>query len=422
MLFGNPLGLSDQQLALLASAGGALNPSDPRGGQLNLAPETNRPGLDLLKGLFGSGNAGSGTTVLTDADLATASAAAGDPIAQPVQSGGLFGGGNTLGATIGNSVASEAPGESSFLERFLSQGTLGSALGAGLFGAEQFNAAKASRAKAVERGVRADEANIRLTEARTTDFLRDPAPRALKNPITLIDPDDPDSRVSLRPGSPRVDELLGMGFVVAPSRLEQGGAGDFDLRGQKGKLQIEINEQVAAINTFGSRANRLLPLIAQGGNTLVASLSNVGNRVFQEVKVLSKNFGVEFESGDEAFNTSRYSGAFSAAGLAGANPRAKAGFLGLAIQKAIASGLGTGKALSDKDIENQLISIGRNQGDPDIVRQLFTDDFNNLSDGVRFRAQASGLKLPDLVPPAFLDTPLGTTLDSDGGLVIDLTQ
>lgn len=389
-----PAVLSNQQLALLARSGlfgGGFSQQNPI--DFNLGQQSPIFGNDKSSNsLFGAGSLG----------------------------GSLFGGTEPDRTLPAPPTAPEGQVDSTFGERFLSQDNLFGALQSGLFGAEQFNKQKASRASAIERQTRLEEANIGLAEARVTDLLRGPAPRALKNPITLIDPKDPDSRISVRPGSQKVDELLELGFVIAPGRLEQDTAGAFS--GQRGKLQIEINEQVAAINTFGSRANRLLPLIAEGGNTLVASLSNVGNRVFQEVKALSRSFGIDFESGDDAFNVSRYDGAFSAAGLAGASPRAKAGFLGLAIQKAIASGLGTGKALSDKDIENQLISIGKNQADPDIVRQLFIDDFNNLSDGVRFRAQASGLKLPELVSPEFLDTPLGTTLDSDGGLVIDLTQ
>lgn len=174
---------------------------------------------------------------------------------------------------------------------------------------------------------------------------------------------------------------------------------------QRGKRQIELNDQVAAVNAFGSQAERLLETIeeTEGANTVVAALANVGNRIRQEVMTLSDQFGVEFEAGMDAFNPDRYEGVFSAHGLAGANPRVKNGFLGLAIQRAMAAGLGTGRALSDTDIAQQLDTLAANQSDPQIIRAVFADSFRNLSDQVRFSAEANTLQLPTVHEPGFLN-------------------
>ena len=166
----------------------------------------------------------------------------------------------------------------------------------------------------------------------------------------------------------------------------------------------------------------MLEIVGEGGaNTLVASLANIGNRLRQEIRTLVNRAGVEFEdrSIESAFNHNSYKGAFEAAGLAGESARVKNAFLALAIQRAIASGLGTGRALSDKDIENQLKTLGQNQSDPEILRLIFADDFRRLSEGVGFRAKASNLTVPQFFPPEFVsrDRPAVTR---DGLEVIDL--
>ncbi len=187
-------------------------------------------------------------------------------------------------------------------------------------------------------------------------------------------------------------------------QVEQGPPGAFGTSSQRGAQQVELETRVAAVNAFGSQAKRLLDIIEKtpGANTVTAAMTNVGNRIMNEVRTLSNSLGIEFESGGSAFDVSRYGDVFKEVGLAGANPRVKNGFLGLAIQRAIASGLGTGRALSDKDIEQQLKTLGRNQSDPDIIARIFTDSFENLVDSVTFQHRATpGLKLPEIVRPDF---------------------
>lgn len=181
-------------------------------------------------------------------------------------------------------------------------------------------------------------------------------------------------------------------------QVEQGPPGSFGTESQLGALQIDLNDQVAAVNAFGSQAQRLLKVVrdTEGANTLTAQLANVGNRIRNEVKTFANTFKVDFESGEDAFNPEKYEGVFSAAGLAGANTRVKNGYLALAIQRAIASGLGSGRALSDKDIESQLVTLGRNQSDPSIIANIFQDSFQSVSDNVRFRSEAQSLKLPEI--------------------------
>jgi hypothetical protein len=131
-----------------------------------------------------------------------------------------------------------------------------------------------------------------------------------------------------------------------------------------------------------------------GANTLVAQMANIGNRLKNEVAALSKTLNTEFEAGDNAFNLEHYKDTFEAAGLAGQSPRVKNGFLALAIQKAMASGLGAGRALSDFDIKQQLLTLGENQSDPDIIAQMFNDSMASLKANVKNKAEAHGLAAP----------------------------
>ncbi len=227
----------------------------------------------------------------------------------------------------------------------------------------------------------------------------------------------------VRKDSPEADALAAdpnFQQVSRVQRIEQGAPGAFSTDAQLGKLQIDINEQVAAINSFGAGAQQLLEIVGEGGaNTLTASLANIGNRLRQEIRTLVNRAGVKFEdrSVASAFDHNSFKGAFDAAGLAGENARIKNAFLALAIQRAIASGLGTGRALSDKDIENQLKTLGQNQSDPGILRRIFQDDFRRLSEGVGFRAKASSLTLPEFFPPPFISQPT-----ADDRIIIDLRQ
>jgi hypothetical protein len=207
-------------------------------------------------------------------------------------------------------------------------------------------------------------------------------------------------------GSEKFNELVqkpGV-FVAGPvsqvQRQETGGPNSFGR--QDHAVQIKLNEQVAALDTFAKIADRTLGLINAnpGANTLTAGLMNLGNRAVQEIKTLSRevfdrgNFTII--SGDtgetiteRGWDISHYEDVFSASGLAGVNPRIKNAFLSLAIQRAMASGLGTGRALSDYDIKNQLKTLGDNQSDPNIVRDVFSDSYHNILDYTESMANAN---------------------------------
>lgn len=211
-------------------------------------------------------------------------------------------------------------------------------------------------------------------------------------------------------------------FTGAVSVQETGGPGSATLtRSQEGKAQSELNAQAAALNSYSARAQRLLDIIGTGGaNTLTAQLANVGNRLRNEARTMAREFGVEFESGAGAFDPNRFQGAFEAAGLAGQSARVRNAFLGLAIQRAIASGLGTGRALSDRDIESQLRTLGQNQSDPEILRRILADDFANLRDTVTNQGRAFNLAVPEIDEPGFVVPPNVSDIDEQGRPVIDL--
>jgi hypothetical protein len=216
------------------------------------------------------------------------------------------------------------------------------------------------------------------------------------------------------PGTPEYEQLVRspdhvrVGLPTGIERVEQGGPGEFGMtQSQFGKQQIAINDQVAAMNTFAKGTERLLGIMREnpGANTLVAQMANIGHRAITEVKTLVNSLGVEFERGDEAWNIDNYADVFKANGLAGASPRIKNGFLAMAIQRAMGSGLGTGRALSDYDIKNQLATLGANQSNPDIVATIFADSYMNLRDYTisKYEPYKNELKLPELYQPGYIN-------------------
>lgn len=181
---------------------------------------------------------------------------------------------------------------------------------------------------------------------------------------------------------------------------------------QVGAVQKEIGDQVAAFNTFAKGTEYLLRQVNEtpGANTLTAQLMNVGNRVVQEVKALTTAFGTKYEVGAEkAWDIAHYEDVFASMGMAGANPRVKSGFLAMAIQKAMASGLGTGRALSDYDIKNQLNTLGANQSDPRIIAGVFSDAYEYLRIYTQEKYNSfsqinpGSLTLPDMYTPSYIN-------------------
>ena len=180
-------------------------------------------------------------------------------------------------------------------------------------------------------------------------------------------------------------------FSEAPrdviDRIEQGAPGDFDT--STIKFKREFRDEVAAVNAWGKNAEDFLEMMRKnpGGNTLIAAATNFGNRLMGEVRTLAGQGLIEFDDDFRGLELSKWEQAFSAAGLAGANPRIKNGFLALAIQRASAMGMGEGRALSDKDVEFQLQTLGENQNDPNIVANIFNDSYKMMRNRSESRAE-----------------------------------
>ena len=203
-------------------------------------------------------------------------------------------------------------------------------------------------------------------------------------------------------------DFVRVGLPTGIERVEQGGPGEFGLTdAQYSKQQVAINDQVAAMNTFARGTERLLGIMREnpGANTLVAQMANIGTRAVTEVRTLANTMGVTFERGEDAWNPDNYNEVFNAVGLAEASPRIKNGFLAMAIQRAMGSGLGTGRALSDYDIKNQLATLGANQSNPDIVATIFADSYMNLQDYTysKYEPYKGELKLPDIYQPNYIN-------------------
>ena len=183
-------------------------------------------------------------------------------------------------------------------------------------------------------------------------------------------------------------QISGPMLFTGPTRQEVLNLDPEDIEGtptQIGKHKLEFGQKVAAVNAWGQGGLDLLNFMREnpGANTVTAGLLNLGNRLMGEVRAMKSNGVFDVSDDFRGFEVGLWEDVFEASGLAGANPRVQNGFLALAIQRAAAAGLGTGKALSDRDVELQLITLGANQNDPEIIAGIFQDSFKSLSNNIR---------------------------------------
>lgn len=159
-----------------------------------------------------------------------------------------------------------------------------------------------------------------------------------------------------------------------PKKVEQGKPGEFD------KLAVENRKQLSAIKNIARRGRELINRVnKEGGDILGASgfLSQISAGLKAQVPSIAKKFGLSINV--EAFDWPT---------LVDDSPNArilKSAILDLAIMKAQAIGLGTGRALSDKDVQQQINTIGGSWGDP----TTFVENMREAIRGVALDYQES---------------------------------
>lgn len=191
--------------------------------------------------------------------------------------------------------------------------------------------------------------------------------------------------------------VLANNLIEAPSRLEQGEPGSFGTASQRGKLQIELNDQAAAVQSFGDNGRKLIEKMVESpdANTSVATLARYGRYMKNEAEALGRQAGLQSETVDSL--TDKFDSKLEALGLDSAEM--KAGVMAIALNVAAASGLGSGRALTDKDIDRALSLVGGNMNDPVGMRAIMTQTFDQLSTSVNNRATAQKIKIPELNNP-----------------------
>lgn len=124
----------------------------------------------------------------------------------------------------------------------------------------------------------------------------------------------------------------------------------------------ESRERLVSIQNMARRALSLIDIVEKGGADVLATsgfLSQLKSGFDAQAKSIAKKFGLSLNT--ESFD-------FPGLSEDAVNARLiKSAVLDLAIMKAQAIGLGSGRALSDKDIQQQINTLSGGFGDPNVV-------------------------------------------------------
>ena len=123
-----------------------------------------------------------------------------------------------------------------------------------------------------------------------------------------------------------------------------------NLLNTKSATMVAIGETINLINDLQDSPN---------ANTAIAKLSGNVADIGQEMRALFPALN------ENLINLNSYSGYFDELNIQSQETRSK--IFGLALRVAAATGLGTGRSLTDKDIENALRMIGANRSDPGAI-------------------------------------------------------
>lgn len=120
----------------------------------------------------------------------------------------------------------------------------------------------------------------------------------------------------------------------------------------------EFERQTTDVVNLFRRGNEVVNTLEQGGGSSIVgfagAFNRLGNAINEQSKALASQFGLSREVKEFDFQTFPKEAQNSAI--------IKSAMLDLAILKAGATGAGTGRALSDKDVQQQLNSLGQGSG------------------------------------------------------------
>ena len=170
-------------------------------------------------------------------------------------------------------------------------------------------------------------------------------------------------------------------------RIETGAPGGFTKT-----TFTKFKDRVAKFNTLSRSAEELINKLQESPDaaTTVGLLAGFGNRIKTESIALARQAGLKIDSIDEGL--ARFGGVLDAGGLAGKAKVFRTGVLSVALQFAGVSGLGQGRALTDKDVERAIGLVTGGSVDPIIIADTLTSGLQFLRFGLEESARVEGFE------------------------------
>jgi hypothetical protein len=222
-------------------------------------------------------------------------------------------------------------------------------------------------------------------------------------------------------------DAVSAGGKPAPSQQEVGKPGDFNLtKKQKGELleaEIGTRQAIASANDILAKMDENPDAFQQ-----VGSMASFVSGMSAEAVGIARAAGVDIP--DTIYDLEQYEDSFTKLGVE--SDVAKGAIFDLALSYAAASGLGTGKALSDKDVKNAMRRVGAGGVSTPAGRRAMVEDVSRAlarKFKIRYKVMSKGrefegdLGAAEAVEAAAADVPpngsRSTTADGTAIIVVN---
>ena len=151
-----------------------------------------------------------------------------------------------------------------------------------------------------------------------------------------------------------------------------------DVTGLTEQQKTDLSNQEVSAANFVRSANNVIDLLNQQEdiNTFVASIAGTADDLIQEGAAVFRDLAPDVSTSIES-----YKGVFDGLGVEGS--RFQSAIFGLALQYAAASGLGSGRDLSERDVENAIRAIGSDRSDPAAIIAVLNDKKSEIINNYR---------------------------------------
>lgn len=179
----------------------------------------------------------------------------------------------------------------------------------------------------------------------------------------------------------------GSGFAIAVGAdgevtMVSGGGGELT-KAQKGKARNAFINKTIQARKFVKLSNRVMQSVGENASQLgvVGAIARLGD----EVKSIAKNVSSEF--GVDVSGVSNNAGDYNFGSLASESAAFKTNALSLALIFASASGLGEGRALTNKDVQRAIDAIGASTNSPEQLISRIGAVQQNLQESLQIEAE-----------------------------------